>query len=184
MAAGYGGPSGAAMRVSDGEREATAAELREHYATGRLTTEELNERLDRVFAAKTRGELTALMHDLPSIRPGTTPPGSTGQPSAGAGWSGLSGYPPGQRGWGGQDGNGADGWGPGRAAASFFSVLVAVCVLAAFGVMAAFSFGASGGRPIGIALLLAALALLRRLFFRRRRARRAGTGRGRTRRRF
>jgi hypothetical protein len=61
---------------------------------------------------------------------------------------------------------------------------VAICVLAAFGIMAAFSFGGSGSRPIGIALLIAAFALLRRLFFRRRRTRRARPGRGRSRRRF
>lgn len=183
MSAGYDGPSGATIRVSDAEREATAAELREHYATGRLTTEELNERLDLVFAAKTRGELTALMRDLPNLRPRTTPLNNMGQPSAGAGWHGPASYPPGHRGWGGQGGNGAPGWGPGRAAGSFFSLLVAICVLAAFGIMAAFSFGSSGGRPIGIALLIAALALLRRLFFRRRRAGRARSGRGRPRRR-
>jgi hypothetical protein len=183
MSAEYEGPSGATMRVSDAEREALAAELREHYAAGRLTTEELDERLDRALGAKTRGELTALMRDLPNIRPHTPILDSTGRPSAGAGWNGLSGYPSGHRGWGGQDGNGAPGWGPGRAAGSFFSLLVAVCVLAAFGIMAAFSFGGSGGRPIGIALLIAAFALLRRLFFRRRKARRARAGRGRSRRR-
>ena len=183
MSAEYGGPSGAAMRVSDAEREATATELREHYAAGRLTTEELNERLDRTFGAKTRGDLTALMGDLPSLRPHTTPLAGTGQPSA-AGWNGPAGYPSGQRGWRGQDENGAPGWGPGRTAASFFSMFVAFCVLAAFGLMAAFGFGASGGRPIGIALLIAALALLRRLFFRRRKARRGRAGRGRSGRRW
>lgn len=184
MSAGYEGPSAAGMRVSDGERDVMAAELREHYAAGRLTTEELNERLDRAFAATTRGDLTALRHDLPDLRPGTTPLNSTGQPPAGAGWNGPAGYPPGHRGWGGQEGNGAPGWGPGRTAGSVFSLLVAICVLAAFGIMAAFSFGGSGGRPIGIALLIAAFALLRRLFFRRRRTRRARAGRGRSRRRF
>jgi hypothetical protein len=183
MSVGYDGPSGARIRVSDAEREAVAAELREHYAAGRLSTEELNERLDRTFAAKTQGELTTLMHDLPNVRPGTTPLNGAGQPSASAGWNGLSGYPPGHRGWGGRDGSGPSGWGPGRAAGSFFSLLVAICVLAAFGIMAAFSFGASGTRPFGIALLIAAFALLRRLFFRRGRARRARTGRGRGRRR-
>jgi len=181
MSAEYGGPSGTAMRVSDGEREATAAELREHYATGRLTTEELNERLDRAFGAKTRGELAGVMRDLPSLRPHATSLADTSQPSAG---NGRFGYPPGNRGWGGQDGNGGPGWGPGRAAGSSFSLFVAFCVLAAFGLMAVFSFGGSGGRPLGIALLIAAFALLRRLFFRRRRSRRTRGGRGRNRRRW
>jgi len=184
MSAEYGGPSGAAMRVSDAEREATAAELREHYAAGRLGTEELNERLDQAFAAKTRSELTEVMRDLPNLRPHTMPLAGAGQPSAGAGWNGPSGYPSGHRGWGGQDGNGAPGWGPGRAAGSFFALFVAVCALAALGLVATFSLGGSGGRPLGIALLIAALALLRRLFFRRRKAHRAGAGRGRNRRRW
>jgi Flp pilus assembly protein TadB len=181
MSAENAGPNGATMRVSDAEREAAAAELRDHYAAGRLTTEELHERLDRALGARTQGELAALMRDLPSIRPRTTPLSSTGQPSPGTAWSAASGYPPGQRGWG--EGNGSRGWGPGREAGSFFSLFVAFCALAAFGLMAAFSFGLGGGRPLGIALLIAAFALLRRLLFRRRRARRARTGRGRTRRR-
>jgi hypothetical protein len=60
--------SGFEMRVGHEEREAVAAELREHYAVGRLTLDELNERLDKTFAAKTRGDLKALMTDLPSAR--------------------------------------------------------------------------------------------------------------------
>ncbi len=59
--------------------------------------------------------------------------------------------------------------------------MVALCLLTAFGIMAATGTGIGGGRPLGIILLLAAVALLRRLFFRR--ARRARAGRGRCRRR-
>jgi len=161
------------MRVSDADREATAAELREHYAAGRLTADELNERLDQAFAAKTGSELGAVMHDLPSLRPGTPPLAAAGQPFTGAGWTGGEGW--GQAG----PGPGSQGeWGPGRAIGSVISALVAVCLVAAFAVMAAFSFGHNGGRPFGIALILAALAMLRRLFFRRRRP-----ARGRARRR-
>ena len=61
--------AGNEMRVGDAEREAAAAELREHYASGRLTLDELNERIDKAFAAKTRGDLNVLMTDLPSRRP-------------------------------------------------------------------------------------------------------------------
>src|SRR6516164_179046 len=64
--------AGNEMRVGDAEREAAAAELREHYASGRLTLDELNERIDKVFAAKTRGDLNVLMTDLPSKRPSQT----------------------------------------------------------------------------------------------------------------
>jgi hypothetical protein len=55
-----------ALRASDAERERTATLLREHTATGRLTPEELDERLDVAYAARTVGELDALVHDLPA----------------------------------------------------------------------------------------------------------------------
>jgi len=58
--------AGNEMRVGDAEREAAAAELQEHFASGRLNQDELNERLTTVFAAKTRGDLNALFSDLPS----------------------------------------------------------------------------------------------------------------------
>ena len=64
MAAGY------EMRVSDAEREAAAAELREHFASGRLNQDELDERLSSAFAATTRGDLNSLFTDLPSSGPG------------------------------------------------------------------------------------------------------------------
>jgi hypothetical protein len=55
------------MRASDTDRERTASLLREHHAQGRLSAEEFNDRLDRSFAAKTIGELDALLADLPGI---------------------------------------------------------------------------------------------------------------------
>jgi hypothetical protein len=54
-----------ALRVGDAERDAVAADLGEHYAAGRLTLDELHQRLDAVFAAKTAGQLTRIMADLP-----------------------------------------------------------------------------------------------------------------------
>jgi hypothetical protein len=53
------------IRASDADRDRTAAALREHLAAGRLTNEEFDERLDKTYAAKTLGELDALMADLP-----------------------------------------------------------------------------------------------------------------------
>ncbi|HZV74698.1 MAG TPA: DUF1707 domain-containing protein [Conexibacter sp.] len=55
-----------ALRASDAERERTAVILRDHAAAGRLTPEELDERLDAAYAARTVGELDALVHDLPA----------------------------------------------------------------------------------------------------------------------
>jgi hypothetical protein len=55
------------IRASDADRDRTAALLREHHAAGRLTAEEFNERLDKVYAAKTLGDLDQLLSDLPGI---------------------------------------------------------------------------------------------------------------------
>jgi hypothetical protein len=60
-------PGDPRMRASDADRERTASLLREHHAEGRLTAEEFNERLDKVFAAKTIGDLDTLLADLPGI---------------------------------------------------------------------------------------------------------------------
>jgi hypothetical protein len=55
----------ASIRVADADRERLAEELREHMLAGRLTPDELEERLGRAYAATTRGELDALKADLP-----------------------------------------------------------------------------------------------------------------------
>ncbi|HTR90420.1 MAG TPA: DUF1707 domain-containing protein [Trebonia sp.] len=60
-----------ALRIGDAERDAAAADLGEHYAAGRLSLDELHERLDAVLAAKTFGQLTRIMADLPG--PGRLP---------------------------------------------------------------------------------------------------------------
>lgn len=55
------------MRASDGDRDRTAAALREHVAEGRLTVDEFNERLEQVYTSRTYGELATLTSDLPEI---------------------------------------------------------------------------------------------------------------------
>jgi len=55
------------LRVSDEDRDRAAALLREHHALGRLTAEEFSERLDQTFAARTVGDIDALLRDLPVI---------------------------------------------------------------------------------------------------------------------
>jgi hypothetical protein len=62
-------------RASDQDRERTAAALGGHYAAGRLTLEEFQERLDQAYAAKTLGELDGLMADLPGTDLGFLLPG-------------------------------------------------------------------------------------------------------------
>jgi hypothetical protein len=59
--------TGPDLRIGDAEREAAAASLREHYAQGRLTLEEFNERIDAVFKATTQRQLNLLTHDLPRV---------------------------------------------------------------------------------------------------------------------
>ena len=54
------------LRASDADRENAANQLREAAGDGRLTMDELDERLDAVYAAKTYAELEPITHDLPS----------------------------------------------------------------------------------------------------------------------
>jgi Domain of unknown function (DUF1707) len=60
-------PADPRIRASDEDRDHAASLLREHHAVGRLTPEEFNERLDKVYAARTMGDLDELMADLPGI---------------------------------------------------------------------------------------------------------------------
>ena len=57
--------TGPDLRIGHAEREAAAASLREHYAQGRLTLEEFNERLDATFKAVTQSQLNRITEDLP-----------------------------------------------------------------------------------------------------------------------
>jgi len=66
-------PSSPLLRASDAERERTATLLRDHAAAGRLTPEELDDRLDAAYGARTVGELEALAHDLPAAPPPSAP---------------------------------------------------------------------------------------------------------------
>jgi hypothetical protein len=60
------------VRASDAEREQTVELLRSHVVEGRLTLEEFAQRLDTVYAARTRPELERVTHDLPESAPGTS----------------------------------------------------------------------------------------------------------------
>lgn len=56
------------LRIGDAERDAAAGRLGEHATRGRLTLEELEERLAAALSARTRRDLDALEHDLPRPR--------------------------------------------------------------------------------------------------------------------
>lgn len=57
------------IRTSDADRERTIAQLRDHFAEGRLTREELDERVTAALNARTAGDLRHVMADLPGPTP-------------------------------------------------------------------------------------------------------------------
>jgi Flp pilus assembly protein TadB len=147
------------IRVSDADRDAVAAQLREHYAQGRLTLDELNERLDRAFASRTNLELAAVTSDLPyAAARGVLPADrvrqggyqrSRSDQHRGQGWAG------------GHSGQ----WDRGRGyAASLLGVVMVACAFFCLLVlMAVMGFGFGSG-PSVVVIILGALAVLRRLF--------------------
>jgi hypothetical protein len=76
-----GGVPESSLRIGDADRQRAAEALAEHFATGRLDSEEYDERVGRVWLSKTRGELPPLFDDLPG---GTPPELRLTQPPPGA----------------------------------------------------------------------------------------------------
>jgi Domain of unknown function (DUF1707) len=70
------GPYDRSLRAGDSDREAVAEILREQHVAGRLDADELQERVDRCYSAKTYADLDAVVADLPHEQP---------QPSRGRG---------------------------------------------------------------------------------------------------
>jgi hypothetical protein len=56
------------LRASHGDRDRVVDQLRVAAGDGRLTSEELDARLERALSARTHGELAALTEDLPAVR--------------------------------------------------------------------------------------------------------------------
>ena len=56
------------LRASDADREQVSQRLRHATAEGRLGGDELEARLDALYAARTYGELDALVVDIPASR--------------------------------------------------------------------------------------------------------------------
>ena len=54
------------IRVGDADRERVIDRLRSHAAAGRLDTQELEERLERAYAARYGSDLQAVLAELPS----------------------------------------------------------------------------------------------------------------------
>jgi Domain of unknown function (DUF1707)/2TM domain len=81
----------ASLRASDADRERFVEALRQHHVDGRLTAEELSERTERAYSARTLGDLDALATDLPPLQPASPSPA----PAPAAGWDPAApGLPP------------------------------------------------------------------------------------------
>jgi hypothetical protein len=61
--------------VSDADREQVAETLRHAAGEGRLTMDELDERLGAAYAAKTFSDLAPLTSDLPGVATAASRPG-------------------------------------------------------------------------------------------------------------
>jgi hypothetical protein len=82
------------LRAGDADRQRVVAELQHHYVDGRLSSDELGERVAQATAARTFGELAALLADLPPLDPATgTVVAGTGRAQGGS--PRLFGIPPG-----------------------------------------------------------------------------------------
>jgi hypothetical protein len=62
------------VRIGDRERDDAAEALGDHFAAGRLSREEYDDRLALVFGARTWSDLTPIFGDLPGPKPGQPAP--------------------------------------------------------------------------------------------------------------
>lgn len=95
-------PDRGTLRASDADRERVAEVLREAAGDGRLSMEELDERLEAVYAAKTYAELEPITRDLPAtgtanapapaVLPAGDPARFGGEPTSHAGIAILGGF--------------------------------------------------------------------------------------------
>lgn len=73
--------SHAHLRISDADRHAVSERLRDAAAEGRIDLEELEERLEQAYAAKTYGDLAPLTADLPETGASLPIPRPPAQPA-------------------------------------------------------------------------------------------------------
>jgi Domain of unknown function (DUF1707) len=68
------------VRIGDAERDRAVSTLGDHFAAGRLTREEFDERSDQAMQARFTGDLQPLFADLPRSRPPALPGAPTRVP--------------------------------------------------------------------------------------------------------
>src|SRR5215470_16431320 len=76
-------PGSAGLRASHDDRDRAVEVLRVAAGDGRITAEELDERVGAALTARTYGELAALVSDIPAA-PGSLPLAPGSPPGAGA----------------------------------------------------------------------------------------------------
>ena len=80
------------LRAADTDRAAVATVLGQHMSAGRLTVDEYDDRLARVYGAKTYGELEEITADLPptglAARPAPVASPAPAHVGAHGGWDG------------------------------------------------------------------------------------------------
>jgi len=62
------------LRVGDAERRRVADDLQRHFVDGRLSSDELTDCVRQAMAARTQGDLEALVRDLPALPPPASAP--------------------------------------------------------------------------------------------------------------
>jgi hypothetical protein len=75
------------VRIGDAERDRAIAALGDHFAAGRLNTEEFEERVDQAIRARFNDDLKPLFVDLPRTPEPTMEPKSDRQSDAHLAWS-------------------------------------------------------------------------------------------------
>jgi hypothetical protein len=77
---------GGGLRISDADRDQISEVLSEHAGEGRLTMDELDQRIGQLYSAQTRAQAAALFSDLPALDtpqpalPGWLTPGASVAP--------------------------------------------------------------------------------------------------------
>jgi Domain of unknown function (DUF1707) len=75
------------VRIGDAERDRAISALGDHFAAGRLNTEEFEERVDQAIRARFNDDLKPLFVDLPRTPEPTMEPRSDRQSDAHLAWS-------------------------------------------------------------------------------------------------
>jgi hypothetical protein len=76
-----------ALRIGDAERDSAIAELGDHFAAGRLSTEEFEQRVDQAIKARFNDDLEPLFVDLPRTAEPSMESRSNRRPDAHLAWS-------------------------------------------------------------------------------------------------